>query len=71
MTKKEIITRIEAGQIMKEWFGTKSNTHEIGGERVTSKQFKAALDHFGDKLDFTADYSGFTKHYYKIKDIYR
>jgi hypothetical protein len=68
MKKDEIITKIEAGGVLKEWHGIKKIYHSLNDKNITPKQFKAALIHFGDRLERTHDFGGFTTYFYKIKN---
>lgn len=67
MTKKEIISRVEAGESLMYNFGIRKDFQYIGGKLITKSQYDAAIKHFGDRLEFRADFNGLTKHYYSLK----
>jgi len=66
MTKKEINKRFEDGEILTMTFSIRKNYFEIGGKRITEKQFDAVKKEYKDNLNVKADYGGFTRHYYSF-----
>jgi hypothetical protein len=66
MTKKEVLQLLEEGHELCHAFFIKRDEWSINGNRVTSKTAKCVLLTEGVKLS-TCDFSGITKHYYKIE----
>lgn len=68
MVAKEIDDKINNGKSLTMCFGLwGKNSFFIGENRITEKQYDSARERFKDKLEFSADYGGRTKHYYKLK----
>lgn len=68
MVAKEIDDKINNGKSLTMCFGLwGKNSFLIGENRITEKQYYSARERFKDKLEFSADYGGLTKHYYKLK----
>lgn len=64
MTKKEIEDRFKSGEKLIMTFGIRKNFFEIGGERITQKQFSSCAN-LPNTRDIIA--SGLTKHVYTYK----
>ncbi len=69
MTKQEIDNLINQGEPLERVFGIRQISHNLGTQRITSKQFDAALKRFEGKLDFKHIGSGITVHRYTLKKI--
>ena len=65
MTFKEIEQRFLSGEKLTKSFYIRKIHHDIGDTRITEKQFYKLINTY-DTV-FTADYGGFTKHYYTFK----
>lgn len=65
MKVKEVEERFLNGERIVKLFYTRKVSHEIGGKRITEKQF----DYIKEKYDtkFIPEYGMVTKHYYSIK----
>lgn len=68
MTSKEIDNLILAGKSLTIYFFPKHLIFEVGGKRITQKQFNSAKDRFSNRLTYKAYFSGITKHYYTLID---
>ena len=64
MTRKEIVDRLNKGEIVTVVFYTRSVSRYIGKDRLTDKQF----DFIRPMIDcYRNDYGGITTHYYRLK----
>lgn len=66
MKEKEIEQELLNGKSLTIKFLTRTNWFSIGEQGITEKQFDKIRDKYKDRLDFKADYSGMTRHYYTL-----
>ena len=65
MNIEELVERFKNGETLQCYFGIKKNTHSIGNEKITQKQFDLALSQFKkSEIKFELIASGFTRHNY-------
>jgi len=67
MTSQEIEQRLLDGESLIIRFLPRKLYFSIGEQCITENKFKKIRSKYEDKLDFKSDFSGFTKHYYTLK----
>lgn len=67
MTKEEIKTRFENGEIATNTFGFRKNYYGLGNDRITEKQYNFIQKEFDGRYSYTIVAAGFTKHELRFK----
>lgn len=67
MTSQEIEQRLLDGESLIIRFGIRKRYFCIGQDCITENKFDKIRAKYADKLDFKADHSGLTQHYYTLK----